>query len=175
VITKRRAAILATIAALMVAGLLLTAFGGEPAPPLVHERVVVLGESGRIIQGHVGDIVDVQLGDVLSSSSGWRFSRTGRSATVTPVFAAVMPPARSPAEGTNGRQAASAGVGGVQAAVMLTGRVLETSRSMIKAVQLLRIAMVAPGVTTVKGWRVSLGVGTQDALPDFFFVILVKS
>jgi hypothetical protein len=68
----------------------------------------------------------------------------------------------------------SAGLTPFRAPAMLISNMAVADQLTYTAVQLLRITMVSPGVTTVKGWRVNLGAGTQDSLPDFFFVVLVK-
>ena len=175
--TKRRAAITATFAALFVCGLLLTAFGGSPSPRYVHERVIVLGESGHVIQGHVGDIMDVLLGDVVSAQTTWRFTQTGTSVRVTPVFAASMPDVSPPAGGSGmpdtgpppsdsgGRQTASAGGGGrVRRDGHHDGSPTVTP-SFEGPVQMVRLTLVATGVTTVRGWRVPIGGAIPQSVP----------
>ena len=183
-LTKRRAAITATFAALFLCGLLLTAFGGTPSPPYVHERVIVLGQSGRVIQGHVGDIMDVQLGDVVSAQTTWRFTQTGTSVRVTPVFAASMPDVSPPGGGSGmpdtgpppsdsgGRQTASAG-GRAVYAVMGVAPEPTATPSFEGPVQMARLTLVATGVTTVRGWRVPIGGAIPQSVPDFVFIVLV--
>jgi hypothetical protein len=197
--TKRRAVIMAGFAVLFLSGLLLTAFGGTPAPPYVHERVVVLGETGSIIEGQVGEIIDVQLGDLIAAHTSWRFTQSGTSVRVTPVFAASMPdvtPLRPgsgmpdtgpPPSGSEGQQTASAG-GTVF--VAWTGASPSPSPSSPASsavspapsaspvfdgpVQMVRLTLLSTGVTTVRGWRVPIGGNIPDDLPDFVFIVLVK-
>lgn len=171
--TKRRAAITVSFALLFVSGLLLTAFGGTPTSPYIHERMYVLGESGRIIQGHVGDIIDVQLGDA-SGSSVWQFGHVGNSAQVTPVFMASMPNACPPTTEPAMRQTAGPDSGRMYTSTQASCTTMQDTRSLTQAAEMARITMVSPGVTTVKGWRVASGVGKPDHLPDFVFIVLVQ-
>jgi hypothetical protein len=170
--TKRRAAITASFALLFVSGLLLTAFGGTPASPYIHERMYLLGESGRIIQGHVGDIIDVQLGDA-SGSSVWQFGHVGHSAQVTPVFMASMPNACPPAAEPAMRQTSGPDSGRMYTSTQASCAT-QASQPLAQAAEMARITMVSPGVTTVKGWRVASGAGKPDHLPDFVFIVLVQ-
>ena len=41
----------------------------------------MLGESGRIIEGHVGDIIDVQLGDSVAAEAAGASLQSGPSCT----------------------------------------------------------------------------------------------
>jgi len=165
VVRKRRLAIIAAFAAVFVSGLLLTTSAGTSSQAPLPHRVILLGESGQIIRGHVGEVVDVHLG--AATSVRWRFGLAGHSATVTPVFASI-PEACPPVDGS-GRDSAS--VAGTFATSRLAACDAPASTRMV---QMARISFVSPGVTTVKGWRTDGGAAVAGEPPDFVFVILVE-
>ena len=170
--TKRRAAITATFAAVFLSGLLLTAFGGTPSPPYVSERMVLLGESGSIIEGHVDDIVTVQLGDKVAPEVEWRFASTQSIVLVTAVRAASMPVTSPPDDGTDFRHTTE------EPDATYTSTTAEAAagdtQGALGGVQMVRLTMLAPGVATVKGWRTQAGPTSSSTLPDFVFVVLIE-
>lgn len=164
-VINRRVAIVAVFAVVFVSGLMLTTSAGTSSQAPTTQRVVLLGESGQIIRGHVGEVVDVHLGG--SASVRWRFGLAGRSATVTPVFAGI-PQACPPVDGS-GRDSASI------AGTFATSRPAACDApASTRMVQMARISFVSPGVTTVKGWRTDGGAAVAGEPPDFVFVILVE-
>lgn len=182
---RRRAAIVASFASLFVAGLLLSAFGGSPSPPLVSERVLLLGESGHVVEGRVGDVIDVQLGE--GSTGGWRFDSTSVDVQVTPVSPASMPQACPPSGGATGRETANAGAAYASFVTSTSAQSPAPTPSaaatrdctpgagaLARGVRLLRLTLVAPGVATVRGWRVTRGTTTLPDVPDFVFIVLVR-
>lgn len=162
---RRRLAIVAAFAAVFVSGLLLATTAGTSSQAPQPHRVILLGESGQIIRGHVGEVADVHLG--AAASVRWRFGLAGHSATVTPVFASI--PEACPPEDDSGLESAST-TGTFATLRPATCDVPASTR----LVQLARISFVSPGVTTVKGWRTGAGAPAVGEPPDFVFVVLVE-
>ncbi len=179
--SRRHLAVVATFGAVFFTGLLFTVFGGTAALPLVSERVLVLGQSGHIIRAQVGNVVDIQLGDPTSKGMTWRFFTSSGHVRVTPVYAASMPQACPPSTGTEGRETARWDDGTVYASAPGTMPGSTPSCSPVEqapVIRLVRLTMLTPGVTTVKGWLVRPGTALERApqsLPDFVFIVLVKA
>ena len=171
---RRRGVVVAVFAAVFVAGALLTAFGGTPGPRYVSERTLVLGQSGRIVSGHVGDVIDVLLGT--GWNGGWRFACDSRKVQVVPVATVGMPVASPPSQGVPTRETAAAGhlrrpARGRAGRPAITPAPAATG---LGAVRMLRLTLLAPGVATLKGWHLQQGAPAQS-VPDFVFILLVRS
>jgi hypothetical protein len=171
---RRRGVVVAVFAAVFVTGALLTAFGGTPGPRLVSERTLVLGQSGRIVSGHVGDVIDLLLGT--GWNGGWRFACDSRKVQVVPVATVGMPVASPPSDGVPIRETAGAGVTYAALRVDAPGGAITPAPAApgLGAVRMLRLTLLAPGVATLKGWHVQQGLPTQS-VPDFVFILLVRS
>jgi hypothetical protein len=165
--SRRRKLVVALQAVVLAGAALFLFFSGPPGAGPASERELTLGESGSIVRGAEGEVLDLALG---ADPSDWVFSRDGRSVIVRPVRYASMPVVcndtldRMPVTGRSGDEPALQ-------PCPLPGA--ETT-----SIQSLRIALREPGVTTIKGWRVQPGMarpaGLPSTPPDFYYVILVE-
>ena len=122
----------------------------------------MLGQSGRIVSGHVGDVIDVLLGT--GWNGGWRFACDSRKVQVVPVATVGMPVASPPADGVPIRE--TAGAVATFAALRVdaqgTAATPPPAATGLGTVRMLRLTLVAPGVATLKGWHVQQGAPTQS-------------
>lgn len=162
--------VVALEAALVVVGVVLMTVGDAGGYRLTRMRELSLHESGSIVRGHQGDLLQLRL-DGEYGEGIWVFARRGSAAMLRPVHVARMPVACADARDPMPRMSEAGKIAQAGSSCVLKG----TTRFIVEG---LSIALLSPGVTTIKGWHLAPGAKAPaeapSSPPDFVYVILVE-